>query len=261
MSTIHAHRPTAGRCRWIRGCDKPGGWQGFCSTHYNKMRNTGRLRTGHASIDTVRARIRLHLERGGTFHGVAAASGVDPKTVEAIHSGRTTKVRATTADKILAAPMRPSNIGCERRIQALRRIGWTQPRICIAAGISLDALGDALQRGAFTERHAVAISTAYEQLSSTRGPSRLAALIAAKAGCAPPMAWDGADIDDPTAVPDLGEDTRRTRADLLAEYEHLTSLGVSPERAAQQLGVGTETVAQTRARIARQQATQAGEAA
>lgn len=251
MSTIHAHRLATGGCRWILGCPDAGGWQGYCRNHYNKMRNTGRLRTGHASIDTVRTRIRLHLARGGTFHGIAAASGVDPKTVEAIHSGRTTKVRATTADKILAAPIRPSNIGCVRRIQALRRIGWTQPGICAAAGISLDALGDALQRGAFTERHAVAISAAYEQLSSTRGPSRLATRIATKTGCAPPLAWDGIDIDDPVAVPDLGETRRRTPAELIAEYEHLTRLGVTPERAARQLKVLPESITQARHRAAR----------
>lgn len=54
--------------------------------------------------------------------------------------------------------------------------------------------------------------------------------LAARYGWAPPMAWDDETIDDPAAVPDLGEDERVT---LIDEARELAALGYQlPEIAA-----------------------------
>lgn len=132
------------------------------------------------------------------------------------------------------------------------------PALADRTGIPLGGIKAALRRGRITDPMADRISRAYDQLSGTPGPSPSAARLAAGAGYAPPLAWEGVDIDDPTAVPDHGEATKRTRADLVTEFDHLVRCGVSPERAAKQLGVALGTVDHARYITARQQA---GEAA
>jgi lambda repressor-like predicted transcriptional regulator len=251
MNDIRSHHLASAGCRWIRGCNKAGGWQGYCPTHYAKMRRTGRLRSGFIAAQPVRELIDTHLARGRTLPTLAAASGVCKDSLRAIHTGTTSRVRIGNADKLAATPLPPTATGCARRVQALRRIGYSLPGISAAAGITLGGLQSALNRRWWSDRMAQQLSDSYERISGTPGPSARARLIAIREGCAPPLAWDGVDIDDPVAVPDLGETRRRTPAELIAEYEHLTRLGVSPERAARQLNVVPESITQARHRAAR----------
>jgi hypothetical protein len=132
----------------------------------------------------------------------------------------------------------------------MRRMGWTVPAIGAEVGIAPGGLTAALRRDTWTDRMAQRLAEGYERLCGTPGPSRFAALRAEREGCAAPIAWDGIDIDDPAAVPDLGERGRRSGADLIAEYDHLLGCGVSPERAVIQLGVRRDSLDKARSRAA-----------
>lgn len=62
----------------------------------------------------------------------------------------------------------------------------------------------------------------------------------ARAGWAPPMAWDDETIDDPAASPANGMD--RKRGVDLDEWLHLVRSGEHPDRAARRCGVSLNTV-------------------
>lgn len=136
-------------------------------------------------------------------------------------------------------PPMVSSVGTVRRIHALLAIGWTGPQIAAEAGVSINAMRSIDYHGSTTVRSTTAakIAAAYERMSMTWPEGHYASRTrntAKRRGWLPPLAWD--DIDDPDECPDLTEH-RRTAADLLAEVDHLTGLGVSIHTAATQLGV------------------------
>lgn len=151
-------------------------------------------------------------------------------------------------------------IGTARRIQALQALGWTQPQIADAAGLSVKSLRNPLLRGNSVYRStAEAVATAYEWMSetepsehthATRRAARYARTIATKRGWHAPIAWLGVDIDDPDATPDPGwKPARRLKHELVEEFEWLVSNGESAEQAARHLGVTVAAVDRARLRI------------
>lgn len=94
--------------------------------------------------------------------------------------------------------------GAKRRIQALQALGWTQNHIAEAGGWSN---GSAVNKMLRDSTAWVFVSTvkranlAYSRLSMRVGPSRSAALYAARQGWSPPLAWDDDQLDDPKAKP------------------------------------------------------------
>jgi hypothetical protein len=131
--------------------------------------------------------------------------------------------------------------GTHRRIRALNWLGWTWQEIAAACGkSSKEWVGELLKSQRVHSDTATAVARAYGAMSMTapEGPQRARVRSAAeKRGYAPPLAWH--DIDDPDEQPDTGWQPVRNRpaAELLAELEHLRSLGVSLHQAAGQLGV------------------------
>ncbi|MCA1670928.1 MAG: hypothetical protein LC799_01540 [Actinobacteria bacterium] len=227
----------AGTCRWPTGCDNSGGWRGYCLTHYHKLYHADHIRSGFVPAAILAARIRQHLDRGRSVRSLARLCRVNNQSLTSILRGRTSRVRLGTADRVMAAPLRPSHVGCERRVGALRRLGHTTRHIADAAGVGLKGLEGALARREFSDHMSAALARAYEALSGSPGTSRAAARVAARRGIPGPLAWEDVDIDDPAAVPDAGVDRPRTAAELLAEFAHLTAGGISPQEAARKLGV------------------------
>ena len=138
--------------------------------------------------------------------------------------------------------------GILRRIQALACLGWSVAALARRSGMHHQVL-----HAAGKYYPTVYLSTArkvaalYDDLSMTPAPEtthgeRLSAAKArahaARRGYAPPLAWEGVDIDDPAARPDVGRERNNWRAaDLAAEWDHLRRAGVSIEEAAARLGV------------------------
>lgn len=141
-----------------------------------------------------------------------------------------------------------SSIGVRRRCQALQRLGWSLSQIAERAGWdSPQALQYAKRNQSIIKRTHERVAAVYEELSMTIPPfssgSVRARNRAIRLGYAPPLAWD--DIDDPNEHPNLGDNTKR---DTLAEYEHLTSCGVSRDQALQQLGITLDGLEQAQRR-------------
>lgn len=146
-----------------------------------------------------------------------------------------------------ATPRQLDSRGVRRRLQALVALGWNYR--ALAAQLA-DTDHKMVHRWANTENLFVYRATVekvgalYERLCMTRPEgttAHRARLRAARLGWAPPLAWDDIDRDEHPA--DMGKvRDSYARADLIAEYEHLVSLGVSRERALEQLGVTKEAL-------------------
>lgn len=192
--------------------------------------------------------------RHGTYAGASAhwKSGERP-CEPCLAAGRRTRKRNRLAEAA-GAPRTVPAIGTVRRLQALQALGWGIPHVARVAGISEKTLRNPTHRGASVHcRTAAAVTAAYDRLSMTipEGPyAERGRRLAQRLGYAPPLAWDDDAIDDPTATPHGTRERARAvwaNADLLAEWDHLRSLGVSLHDAARRLGVtpdGIEKAAQ-----------------
>jgi hypothetical protein len=210
--------------------------------------------------------IRSLVEAGASQAGVARAAGLSPEVVsrllhrprETVQIGTERRVLAVTMDAVLRRPDRlgfvPA-IGARRRIQALLALGWTHAHITERMdGVGQTSQVALHQRGNWISRATHdAIVAAYEELGMTPGPSDLSRRRARARGYAPPLAWDEDGIDDPKAVPDLGDVQRAVgRPSLdLDEWAHLVRAGESPERAADRCGVTLSAVARAAYRAGR----------
>lgn len=96
--------------------------------------------------------------------------------------------------------------GAVRRLRALQAIGWPRRDLSRRAGYTSDALTGILNGRRTTIRRIThdIVNDLYDELSMTPGPSQRTRAIALDAGWAPPLAWEGLDIDDPATIPDLG---------------------------------------------------------
>lgn len=143
--------------------------------------------------------------------------------------------------------------GTVRRLQALACLGWSVAALARRSGMHhqvLHAVGKAYPTVYLSTAHKVA--ALYDELSMTPAPTSTtservsaskARSHAARNGYAPPLAWEGVDIDDPDARPDVGRDLTNWRADDLAdEWDHLRHCGVSLDEAARRLGVTTGAI-------------------
>ncbi|MFG2165542.1 hypothetical protein [Micromonospora chersina] len=102
--------------------------------------------------------------------------------------------------------------GSTRRMQALVAIGWSLRGIGRISGYHHRTIQDVAygRRRRITRQTAAWVADLYERLSGTPGGSRYALTVAKRNGYVPPLAWEGVDIDDPNAKPDLGTNTTDT---------------------------------------------------
>lgn len=206
--------------------------------------------------DTLHAQL-VDLRSRATYQQLADWSGVSFSQVyRAINDGPTHRVNASTwlrLNNINPAPV-ATLIGLTRRLQALQRLGYSSPRICAEIGMTLNGikpLRDGTATGPINHEHRDAIVDLYnrwhmtnpatdttnQRKSVTRARNHAEAM-----GWMPPLAWD--DIDDETQRPDPGwRPVGNYAADeLLTEFEHLRTSGVSVELAAAQLNRTVEAI-------------------
>lgn len=154
---------------------------------------------------------------GASRASIALTAGLTKSVITSLMAGQK-NIRRSTAAAILTVTMtdimgRENHagfipaIGAQRRIQALMAIGYRHTDL-EAAGIPncANCLHAANRRWVARSTHDQ-IATVFTRLCMTPGPSTKAVSNARKRGYAPPLAWD--DIDDPNAIPNLGERTRR----------------------------------------------------
>lgn len=132
-----------------------------------------------------------------------------------IRPGTEARILAITLD--LAGGAKVDSTGTTRRIQALVAIGWSQSKIAARLGTtSANLLNLSHGRTGVTTARAKAVADLYDELWNTAPPragqrDKIAysrsIRYAALAGWSVPMAWDEDAIDDPTAIPNLGERT------------------------------------------------------
>lgn len=139
----------------------------------------------------------------------------------------------------LAGGNKIPSLGTQRRIQALRAMGWTSGQLAKHGGwksaqaFEWIALSDACSRTT-VER----VKRLYGALADQEPPPSPAVKWlrrrAAERGWAPPGAW--MDIDDPDELPDFGGDGQMSPAEKYEEVQWLLSLGVSEHEALKRVG-------------------------
>lgn len=173
----------------------------------------------------VAAHIAWLVNERWTYHDVAHVSGVSVPTINRIMQGRVKKVEQETADAILGtrpemryrlgAPRLVPAIGVQRRIQALRTLGWTVAEIARRAGKTSKSVVLYLDQESVTYEAHQAIARVYDQMWDKTPPrdtpeqNRLylrSKRHAERQGWAGPLAWDDDTIDDPDAKPNTAGD-------------------------------------------------------
>lgn len=139
-------------------------------------------------------------------------------------------------------PLRVDATGTARRLQALAAIGWPTSDLAQRTGhssIALQQWRSGRHRRVHRATHQI-ITSLYEQLWDTAGPSTYSRRHATRHGWAVPMAWSDDTIDDPNGRPDLG---RRPRGRIdLADITHLERFGHTRTQIAARLGVDPESI-------------------
>jgi transcriptional regulator with XRE-family HTH domain len=159
--------------------------------------------------------------------------------------------------------------GTSRRLRALAALGWSREDLAEQLGCS-PQLVERHRTGRLQRLHVSAArryKDLYERLQGTPGPSAVARAHAARAGWAPPLAWDDDALDDPTAQPTgVGAPAQPARVNL-DEVRFLEPFGVSRYEIARRMNVAPEAIeraeyrAQARARAAVERAREAIRAA
>lgn len=186
-----------------------------CRAISTKTREMYRL--GYA-VRLDAAPVRRHLEmlrRTMTIRELATHTGVSITPLADILSRKTSTVLPGTAAKILAVTpingqARIDATGTHRRIQAATTIGWTNLDISVRVGRRTGQgrmnVIRVMKETRITAALANGVSLAYEELIQEHPPdeygNRRAKLRALRRKWAPPMAWDGRDMDDPQEEPD-----------------------------------------------------------
>lgn len=97
--------------------------------------------------------------------------------------------------------------GTIRRLQALAALGWTTRDLAHRLDVNIRMV-EAMRAGAHRpyRRTAARVARLYDQMSMTPGPSHRGAATARGKGWAPPLAWEGINIDDPASRPRFDAD-------------------------------------------------------
>lgn len=152
---------------------------------------------------------------GVSVRGIATAADIAPFIISNLNRGICTGLHVDSERAILAVTVESvfqsqastayvPSIGAQRRVQALMAIGWRHRDLIERLGFDTPSL--LYKTGEWvTRRRHDAVKDLYDQLWDQPGPCSIhTQRRIAKAGYAPPLAWDDDTIDDPKAVPDLG---------------------------------------------------------
>lgn len=202
---------------------------------------------------------------GMSIETIAAASGVSIPTVSALayenSSYRRGKVTVATLERLrrvsldytgLPPAAKVAAAGTARRIHALQAIGWPLSAMARALGVSTQAVQQMTRRDKVTAGNAAAVKALYDTRSMTFGPSTVTRNHAARAGYAPPLAWDDDTIDDPAAEPaGLEGGRQKSRDQLVEDVTELVADGATVASACARLGKDRRNLERTLQRAGR----------
>jgi hypothetical protein len=180
--------------------------------------------------------------RHGTSAGYNAHYKTDLDPCEPCKAAKARYEKRRRHDTHLGAARTVPSLGCQRRVRALQRLGWSLSAIAQEAGWnSPQALQYVMRSNSIYRESRDRICEVFERLAMKIPPATSGSIRARnraiRNGYAPPLAWD--DIDDPDERPKLGVHRKR---DTLAEYRWLLDGGVSHFSAVQQLGISEAAV-------------------
>lgn len=212
------------------GCGTTAVTRGMCEHHYRRRVHYGIHRL--VDCDPVRAHLAVLRGLGWTWEQIGEAAGVSPSQPCALANGKHKRMRREIAEALLRVAPAPARshrrmdtTGARRRLRALQWMGWSMREIGARVGRPGSSLSTQMYRGAMSAALIVDIGRVYDELAHLPGPSKISATKARRTGFAPPAAWDDATIDDPAAVPDMGDPAPATPD--LDDVEHLW-LGGTP---------------------------------
>jgi hypothetical protein len=202
--------------------------------------------------DKVRAHVRGLMAQGVSFRRTAHEAGVSYWTVERLLYGDSSgpppkNIRKDTGLRLLAVQATADLVsdvasidstGTVRRLQALGCVGHAQADLAERLGVRPDHLGRIRRTGSVSAGLARAVAALYDELwdvhpqGNTADRARLAAK---RFGWVSPLAWDDDTLDDPEAVPDLGEAAKGPSA--REDVCDLLGAGESVEHVAARVGV------------------------
>lgn len=180
--------------------------------------------------DAVLPHLRKHLDAGASIASIADAANCDRTTVQRILNGTRKGVLQSTRDRILAVA-NPELTACvpalrsTRQVRALMAVKHSLTAICSASGLDHSLVSELANGRRKTVRAttAAAMQTAYEQLSASTGTSARSGNRAAREGWGSPAAWDGIDMSDPDAFPDITGYCGTTKGYWIHRSRHIPS--------------------------------------
>lgn len=231
---------------------------GLCSAHF-KQKQKERIARGDWLPGRVPAGPAIeHLDNllasGWTQIRLTARTGLSHGFFSHLRHKQT--IRADTEAKILAVSTHDAGrlehggrcvpvLGTQRRLRALRAMGYSIERLARESGLNcsnLKHICSGHQPSVFIET-AHAVADTFKRLEMTppppsRGTSR-AVNRARKLGWAPPFAWDEDEIDDPAARPRM---RGVMPGDWYREYLRFKGLGLNDGQAAKRMGISAGTL-------------------
>lgn len=201
--------------------------------------------------EQVQQHIKTLVDAGYSMQAIAVVAGCGDSTIAKIHDGQRQIVASYVANGIFQVGPTPvpaqagfkvPSIGVVRRINALRRMGWTVAEIGKTAGRTENTAHNICSHGLKSVEYETwdDFRRAYAKLSVQRGPSKISAARSEREGWPSPWDWETATIDDPNSWPtDLKRVVRNNKR---AEGVALLSAGLSRKAVAQRLDVAPRTV-------------------
>lgn len=182
----------------------------------------------YVNAEPARSHVQSLQAQGMGWKRVARAAGINTSVMWKLLYGDPSRpqapsrrIRPATEAAILtvrlnlAGGAKVDSTGTTRRIQALVAIGWSQSKIAARLGVTpANFLNLSHGRTGVTTARAKAVADLYDELWNTAPPRAghrdegaytRSVRYAALAGWAVPMAWDEDTINNPDAVPDLGD--------------------------------------------------------
>lgn len=221
---------------------RPSKNRGLCEKHYNLAPNKG-----YVSSLPARNRIKTLRFQGMTMH-MLKEHGVSAFGVKCINTKP--RILKMTEQKVFAIPMPREalttcapvdGVGTSRRLHALMALGYSTAMIGEELGTPQNAVSAMAKREFVTAATRAAVAELFERWCMTPGPSEITRRRARMSGYAPPLAWD--DIDDPNAVPDVGEG--RKWVPFMERYQELRDMNLTREVIAEKLGIQVESLERT----------------
>jgi transcriptional regulator with XRE-family HTH domain len=218
--------------------------RGYCAKHYRFVPK------GLVDAAECKAHVRALRDAGYSLHSVAEMSGLDEDTLRNLGTWTAaSRVALMTHLRIVRIPLPEgiinggaqdiANVGTKRRIQALMASGYPLTALADELGVTPQNVNHWLRRERVTSETVERVSALFDRLQLTPGPSKRAALAAARKGWPRPFDWDEDLIDDPTATPQAPKAGGNAWFD---DYQELRGLGLTNVQIADRMGIKRSTL-------------------